>query len=162
VVVGDSGVQKTKTLITYTTGAFPGDYIPTVFDGYTATIMVDEKPFTLKLWDTAGQEEYDRLRPLSYPQTDVFLVFVTIGRQATYDNVEDKWVPEIAHHCPGVPIIIVGIKDSMDGDTSLDHVKLGDGKREGQKLVRKLGVAMYLECDIGTQEGLKEVFEWVC
>ncbi|KAK3682170.1 cell division control protein 42, partial [Podospora appendiculata] len=158
VVVGDPGVDKTKTLITYTTGGLPAAYIPTVFDNYTVALMVDGKPFVLKLFDTAGQEDYDRLRPLSYPQTDVFLAFVTIGVQATYDNVAERWAPELAHHCPGVPIIIVGIMNSMDDDSRLAHVKLGDGKREGQKLVQKLGVAMYLECDIGTQEGLSEVF----
>ena len=60
------------------------------------------------LFDTAGQEDYDRLRPLSYPQTDVFLVCLSVVSPSSFENVREKWVPEITHHCPKTPFLIVG------------------------------------------------------
>lgn len=75
-------------------------------------MQVDTIQVSLGLWDTAGQEDYDRLRPLSYPQTDVFLICYSVASPSSFENVTSKWYPEIKHHCPDAPIILVGKSSS--------------------------------------------------
>ena len=164
VVVGDGAVGKTCLLISYTTNAFPGEYIPTVFDNYSANVMVDDKAINLGLWDTAGQEDYDRLRPLSYPQTDVFLMAFSIVSPASFENVRSKWNPEISHHCPNSPKVLVGTKvDLREDQDTLE--RLASKKQapvslaQGEAMKNEVGAHKYLECSALTQKGLKPVFD---
>eukprot|EP01087_Luapelamoeba_hula_P015822 TRINITY_DN4785_c0_g1_i1.p1 TRINITY_DN4785_c0_g1~~TRINITY_DN4785_c0_g1_i1.p1 ORF type:complete len:714 (-),score=111.98 TRINITY_DN4785_c0_g1_i1:39-2180(-) len=164
VSVGDGAVGKTCQLISYTTNAFPGEYIPTVFDNYNANVMVDNKPINLGLWDTAGQEDYDRLRPLSYPQTDVFLVEFSVVQRTSFENVSAKWYPEIMHHCPGVPLLLVGNKIDLRNDHETLERLTARGQtpvtsEEGRAMADRIGAVGYYENSALTQEGLKAVFD---
>ncbi|XP_061822875.1 cell division control protein 42 homolog isoform X3 [Nerophis lumbriciformis] len=164
VVVGDGAVGKTCLLISYTTNKFPSEYVPTVFDNYAVTVMIGGEPYTLGLFDTAGQEDYDRLRPLSYPQTDIFLVCFSVVSPSSYENVKEKWVPEITHHCQSTPYLLVGTQmDLRDDHNTLE--KLAKNKQRalmpehGDKLARDLRAVKYVECSALTQRGLKNVFD---
>ena len=164
VVVGDGAVGKTCLLISYTTNTFPQDYIPTVFDNYSINVMVDNKQINLGLWDTAGQEDYDRLRPLSYPNTDVFLVCYSIISPTSLENVGNKWLPEIRHHCPAAPFLLVGTKSDIRNDKALQEKLRSKGTNlvdfeAAKRLGKELGAAQTMECSARTQQGLKNVFD---
>ena len=164
VVVGDGAVGKTSMLISYSTDSFPGEYIPTVFDNYAANVVVDGTVVQLNLWDTAGQEDYDRLRSLSYPQTDVFLMCFSLISPTSYENVKGKWYPEVTHYCPETPIILVGTKKDLCDNNRIVKELREKGQApitypQGLKLGKDVGAVKYMECSALTQRGLKAVFD---
>ena len=120
VLVGDCGVGKKSLIITFESNTFPHDYIPIVFQSPTPVkVVAHGQQINLQLWFTAAQEDYDRLRPLSYPYTHVFLVCFSVVCPTSFDNVCTKWIPELRHHAPFAPIVLVGTKTDLRGDASV-------------------------------------------
>ncbi|KAJ1393754.1 Small GTPase superfamily [Sesbania bispinosa] len=176
VTVGDGAVGKTCMLISYTSNTFPTDYVPTVFDNFSANVVVDGSTVNLGLWDTAGQEDYNRLRPLSYRGADVFLLAFSLISRASYENVAKKWIPELKHYAPGVPIILVGTKLDLRDDKQFlqDHpgaVPITTAQElaicycflytchYGEELRKLIGAPVYIECSSKTQKNVKAVFD---
>lgn len=152
-------------------------------------MTVDGRIISLNLWDTAGQEEYDRLRTLSYPETNVFVICFSISSPASYENVKHKWHPEVrvhstvagwggggltaavdrhcrpqvSHHCPDVPVLLVGTKSDLrnDGDTQRKLKEQNQAPvthHQGSALARQIQAVRYLECSALNQDGIKDVF----
>jgi Ras-related C3 botulinum toxin substrate 1 len=162
VTVGDGAVGKTCMLISYTSNTFPTDYVPTVFDNFSANVVVDGSTVNLGLWDTAGQEDYNRLRPLSYRGADVFLLAFSLISKASYENVAKKWIPELRHYAPGVPIILVGTKLDLRDDKQffVDHPgAVPITTAQGEELRKLIGAPVYIECSSKTQQNVKAVFD---
>lgn len=163
-MIGDGATGKTCLLITYTTNAFPQEYVPTVFDNYSAKVSLDGEEYHLHLWDTAGQDDYDRLRPLSYPQTDCFVVLFSVDNPGSLHNVEMKWHPEITDHDPKVPFVLVSNKQDLRHDPCTIE-RLAEMKEspvtydQGKTLAEKLGAAAYVDCSAKTKFGVREIFE---
>ncbi|CAN1229667.1 Rac-like GTP-binding protein 7 [Linum grandiflorum] len=175
VTVGDGAVGKTCMLISYTSNTFPTDYVPTVFDNFSANVVVDGSTVNLGLWDTAGQEDYNRLRPLSYRGADVFLLAFSLISRASYENIHKKWIPELRHYAPNVPIVLVGTKLGKQSSFRfrLKCVDLRDDKQyfidhpgattittaQGEELRKMVGAVAYIECSSKTQQNVKMVFD---
>jgi len=148
----------------YANNVFPEDYVPTVFDNYSANVIVDGRTVNLGLWDTAGQEDYDRLRPLSYPGTDVFLLCFSLISRSSFDNITEKWYPEVKHHSPKSVILLVGTKlDLKEDEDYVMQLKERDqdviAYNEGAELAKKLDAVKYVECSAKTGKNLKQVFD---
>ncbi|KAM4045336.1 rho-related GTP-binding protein RhoC [Anomaloglossus baeobatrachus] len=140
VIVGDGACGKTCLLIVFSKDQFPEVYVPTVFENYIADIEVDGKQVELALWDTAGQEDYDRLRPLSYPDTDVILMCFSIDSPDSLENIPEKWTPEVKHFCPNVPIILVGNKKDLRND---EHTRRELTKMKQVSMKREQKIKMW-------------------
>ena len=164
VIVGDGACGKTCLFIVFGKDKFPEVYVPTLFEDYVADIEVDNKQVELALWDTEGKEDFDELRPLSYPDTDVILMCFSIDSPASLENIREKWMPEVKRFCPNVPIILVGNKKDLRND-SITIEKLGKKKQEpvkpeeGRIMAETINAFAYLECSAKSKKGVREVFE---
>ncbi|KAF7467656.1 rho-related GTP-binding protein RhoD [Marmota monax] len=164
VLVGDGGCGKTSLLMVFAAGAFPESYTPTVFERYAASLQVKGKPVRLQIWDTAGQDDYDRLRPLFYPDASVLLLCFDVTSPNSFDNVFNRWYPEVTHFCKGVPIIVVGCKTDLRKDKALVNKLRKTGSEpvtyhRGLEMARSVGAVVYLECSARLDENVHAVFQ---
>ena len=167
VTVGDGGVGKTCMLIRYSTDAFfTEEHTPTIYDKHETDKVVDGRRVRLHLWDTAGQEGFNRLRPGCYNNTDVFIVCYSIVSPTSLENVREKWVKEIRFHCPEVPFVLVGTKTDLRTDPVEVESMTAAGKEctfveasEGLEAGADLDAYGVLECSAKTKVGLGHVFD---
>jgi Rho family protein len=127
-------------------------------------VLMLQQQQQLSLWDTAGQEEYDRLRPLSYASASVFILCFAMCNRASYLNVASKWHPELKHFCPLTPIVLVGSRaDEVTDELHLAHMrKQGHTPvttAEGLEMAKRIGATEYLEVSAKTGANLKEAFD---
>ncbi|GMR30180.1 hypothetical protein PMAYCL1PPCAC_00375, partial [Pristionchus mayeri] len=167
-IVGDGSVGKTCLFTVCAHDRFPEEYIPTVFEGWVQEIEVDGKLVELAFWDTTGEwrgdPNYEKWRPLSYPETDIILIICAIDSPDSFENVERKWAHEVRQYCSNVPIILVGNKKELRTDPetirALQKLEQKPVKTErGRAIARRIGAAAYMECSAKHKEGVREIFE---
>ncbi|EGV65966.1 Rho GTPase [Yamadazyma tenuis] len=181
VILGDGACGKTSLLNVFTRGYFPQVYEPTVFENYVHDIFIDGQSVQLSLWDTAGQEEFDRLRSLSYSDTHCIMLCFSIDSPDSLENVQTRWVGEIADNCEGVKLVLVALKcdlrsnEDTDVEQPINHEDdsfnpynansnpYQQSRRlvsyeEGLAVAKKVGALRYLECSAKKNRGVNEAF----
>ncbi|XP_013390100.1 ras-like GTP-binding protein Rho1 [Lingula anatina] len=162
VIVGDDASGTTHLLNFFSKDQFPEVYEHTVSENHVADIELDGKQVELSICDTAGKE--DQLRQLSYPNTDVILMCFSIVSPDSLQNIAEKWIPEVKHYCPNVPIVLVGNKKDLRCDPNMirELAKMNQkpvSYEDGQTMAYKIGAFAYLECSSMSKEGVQEIFE---
>ncbi|KAK3089429.1 hypothetical protein FSP39_003538 [Pinctada imbricata] len=164
VIVGDEACGKSSILSMFSENRFPEELTSKVFDTYEKRVIIGGKKIDLAMWDTAGREDYNRLRSLSYPNTDIVLMCFSIDNPVTLKNVPKVWSPEIAQSCPNVPFILVGNKLDVRKDRkALFQLKKWNRRpvssQDGQDVAKQIGACKYMECSAKMNDGIGEIFE---
>jgi len=185
VLVGDGRVGKSAMLDAHCKGAFRAEYLPTVMGTYETVGTADGGTVHLTLHDTAGPDDYARLRPVSYPEANVIIIVFSVVNRASLKNVHSKWVPELKLHAPGVPVLLVGTHLDLRADAHRDAQTIEAAKptlerllsprtlvrlksrsqnepissTEGRDMAVSIGAVDYLECSSRTFDGLRPVFD---
>lgn len=154
VCVGDGGIGKTSLLMVYRDKVFPEAYVPTVFENYRCKVTVEGQEISVQMWDTAGQEELENIRTLSYSSTDIFMVCFAVNERSSYDNIPSKWLDEMLEHVSSPVMMIIGLKtDLRDSDPGCLSPE------DGKALAQQVGAVDYCECSAKNNVGVKEVFD---
>lgn len=163
VVVGDGAVGKTCLLHAYTDESFKNFYQPTIYDKESIEMILDGQRHTIQLHDTAGQEDYDRIRKQFYKRAHCFLLCYSIDNRISYENITAKWVPEITAE-QRVPIVLIATKLDLRKDISTEVTTA-----EGEKLSRKINANSFVECSakhdinvkLAVEEAVRACFQGV-
>ncbi|XP_036833303.1 rho-related GTP-binding protein RhoF isoform X3 [Oncorhynchus mykiss] len=138
-------------------------YAPSVFEKYVTTVKYGGKEIRLNLYDTAGQDDYDRLRPLSYQNANLVLVCYDVTNPTSFENVLIKWYPEVNHFCRDVPVILIGCKTDLRKDKERTRrLKAMDQApityTQGEETRRHMSAELYLECSAKYRENVEDIF----
>nr|XP_006822124.1 PREDICTED: cell division control protein 42 homolog [Saccoglossus kowalevskii] len=157
VVVGDPAAEKTLLLHSFTAliegKEWPPKYIPTLFEYHAVKMEVDGVTYSLTLWDTTGEEEFGRLRPISYSGADVFLVCFSVSSTRSLQIAKDIWIPEIKKCSPHTPFVLVGTQlETLESESDNKHTQ------SESPIAKKTGAVGYFECSANGRRGVKAVF----
>ncbi|XP_071397070.1 rho-related GTP-binding protein RhoH [Centroberyx affinis] len=157
VLVGDSAVGKTALLVRFTSETFPDSYKPTVYENTGVDVYMDGVQISLGLWDTAGNDTFRQIRPMSYKQADVVLICYSVANPNSLASIQHKWIAEVRENLPRVPVLVVATQTDLreTGAHRASCISAAEGKRVAHEVQAK----GYMECSSLSNRGVQQVFE---
>ncbi|KAG8453609.1 hypothetical protein GDO86_000296 [Hymenochirus boettgeri] len=157
VLVGDAAVGKTALLVRFTSEAFPDSYRPTVYENTGVDVFMDGIQISLGLWDTAGNDSFRNIRPLSLQNADIVLLCFSVANHSSFLNIRNKWISEVKRQLPHVPVLVVATQTDQ---RELDHLRIPCiNSVDGKQLAQDIRAKGYLECSSLSNRGVQQVFE---
>ncbi|XP_021697031.1 ras-like GTP-binding protein RhoL isoform X2 [Aedes aegypti] len=153
VVVGDGTVGKTCLLHAYTDESFKDFYQPTIYDKASIDMTLDGHRHTIQLHDTAGQEDYDRIRKQFYKKADCFLLCYSIENPVSFSNITDKWISELTEE-RRIPIVLIATKLDLRM-----KARTAVSTEEVEELKRKINATSFVECSVEDNINVQLAFE---
>ncbi|GME88422.1 unnamed protein product [Ambrosiozyma monospora] len=153
VIVGDSGCGKTSLFTSFIRGYFPTEYEPTIFEN-SRTFLKNKttgEVITADLWDTAGQEDYERLRRLSYQDSNLIILAYSLNARESLLNIPEVWAPEILSYCENTPILLVGLKADIP-EHNVDPF-------DAVKVANSINAVAHIQCSAKEMFNVSTVFD---
>lgn len=163
-LVGDAGVGKTNLTDVFHGSEFKNNVTDPVPHNKSSTVTILNKEYNLVVTDTRGSNDFDKLRPLGYPNTDTFIICFSVVSPRSFANIKAKWIPELTKYCPGRPFIIIGTKSDLRNDENTLQLLQANNEspitqQQAEKLVaEECTDSFYWECSAFENFGLENVF----
>lgn len=155
-MIGSGQAGKTSILLRLIDDTFHKDCEPTIFENKMVTVIVEQLPISLHIWDTAGQEDFNCIIPLTYESTEIAIICYSVDDRYAYDAVLDKWEKEVKYYSEKVEIVLVATKiDMYQTDTEIIPME------EGEKLAKQVNAIEFFQCSAKDSIGISEIFNFV-
>lgn len=155
-MIGSGQAGKTSILLRLIDNTFNHECEPTIFENKMVTIMVEQVPVSLHIWDTAGQEDFNSIIPLTYESTEVAVICYSVNDSYSYDAIVEKWEREVRYYSENVEIVLVATKTDLRSEQT-DCL----GREDGERLAKQINAIAFFECSAKESVGIKEIFNYI-
>lgn len=124
IMVGDTAVGKSTLMKKFITGNFSDSLAPTIgVELYKKEIMIDNKKYLYRIWDTCGQERFRSLSKSYFRNSDGIMLLFDLNTVQSFENI-NTWIESIKENgCEETPIILVGTKCDLNQNVSDETIQ---------------------------------------